>query len=164
MKPTAVLIGPPAAGKTKIGKSVARLLGVPFIDTDSRLIELHGPIADIFATHGEQTFRDWERREVVKALKEPGIVSLGGGAIENLETQRDLVDQRVVLVNVSVEAVAERIDNDKRPLLNGIYSWKSLVERRMPIYRELADIEIDTSRGPMASHADRLARELGHTS
>lgn len=157
MKPTAVLIGPPAAGKTRLGKAIARIFDVPFIDTDVRISEKHGAIPEIFATHGESIFRQWEREEVIRALGEDGIVSLGGGAIENPDTRRDLSEHLVALITVSVEAVEQRLDNDKRPLLDGIESWKALVARRQPLYDELATITLDTSVGPMDQHAERLA-------
>lgn len=157
MKPTAVLIGPPAAGKTRLGKAIARIFDVPFIDTDVRISEKHGAIPEIFATHGESIFRQWEREEVIRALGEDGIVSLGGGAIENPDTRRDLSEHLVALITVSPEAVEPRLDNDKRPLLDGIESWKALVARRQPLYDELATITLDTSVGPMDQHAERLA-------
>lgn len=157
MKPAAVLIGPPAAGKTRLGKRIARLLDLPFIDTDARIAEAHGPIPRIFAEHGEAQFREWEREEVQRSLSEPGIVSLGGGAIENPETRAELAHHVVVLISVSPEAVEDRLDNDNRPLLNGLESWKKLVARRQPIYDELATMTIDTSVGPMDQHAERLA-------
>lgn len=157
MRPTAVLIGPPAAGKTRIGKRIAKILDVPFIDTDSRIVEKHGDIATIFATNGESQFRTWEREEVARALSENGVISLGGGAIENAETRADLAGHLVVLVTVSADAVEDRLANDKRPLVNGIESWKALVARRQSLYDELATITIDTSSGPMDQHADRLA-------
>lgn len=157
MRPSAVLIGPPAAGKTRIGKSAAKILGIPFIDTDARIVERHGPISEIFATVGEPQFREWERAEVIAALAEDGIVALGGGAIENGDTRRDLAHHCVVLVTVSADAVAARLDSGKRPLLNGIESWRSLVERRRGWYDELADEVVDTSSGPMDLHAERLA-------
>lgn len=156
MKPTAVLIGPPAAGKTRLGKRVARILDVPFVDTDARVVDKHGPIPSIFAELGEAQFREWERSEVERALREPGIVSLGGGAIENSETRSDLHNHLVALVTVSAEAVEARLANDRRPLLDGISSWIALVERRKGFYDELATISIDTSNGPMDAHADRL--------
>ena len=160
MTPTAVLIGPPAAGKTRIGKATARMLGLPFIDVDARIVEKHGSIPDIFEHHGEAQFRDWERIEVARALTEEGVISLGGGAIENEQTQKDLAGLTVVLVTVSAEAVAERLDNNKRPLLNGLDSWKNLVARRQTTYEELATVTIDTSTGPMDQHAERLAEML----
>jgi shikimate kinase len=160
MRPVAVLIGPPASGKSKLGKSVARMLGLPFVDTDKRVVEKHGPIVDIFRQRGVEQFRQWERHEVARALTEGGIVALGGGAIEDSETQADLAAHRVVLVTVSAEAVESRIANDNRPLLDGIDSWISLVEKRMPIYERLADIRVDTSVGPMDMHAADLANRL----
>ena len=157
MRPTAVLIGPPAAGKTRLGKAIARIFDVPFIDTDVRIAERHGSIPEIFAKHGESVFRQWEREEVIRALGEDGIVSLGGGAIENPDTRRDLSEHLVALITVSAEAVEPRLDNDKRPLLDGIQSWKTLVARRQPLYDGLATITLDTSVGPMDTHAERLA-------
>jgi shikimate kinase len=158
--PTAVLIGPPAAGKTRIGKATAKMLGLPFIDVDARIVDKHGSIPDIFEQHGEAQFRDWERIEVARALTEEGVISLGGGAIENEQTQKALDGLTVVLVTVSAEAVAERLDNNKRPLLNGLDSWKNLVARRQTTYEELATVTIDTSTGPMDQHAERLAEML----
>lgn len=158
MTPRAVLIGPPAAGKSRLGKRVARRLGVRFSDTDSMVSTLHGPIPEIFAQQGETQFRLWERDAVVEALTHDGIVSLGGGAILDPDTQRDLDSQFVVLVTASAEAIVPRLVEGKRPLLSGgIESWKALVAERQPIYDRLADLIIDTSRGTMDSLADDIA-------
>lgn len=157
MKPSAVLIGPPAAGKSRIGKSAAKILGLPFIDTDSRVVDKHGPIPEIFASVGEAQFREWERTEVRAALADSGIVALGGGAIENEDTRHELAQHSVVLVTVSADAVAPRLESGKRPLLNGIESWRALVDRRRGWYDELATEVLDTSTGPMDLHAQRLA-------
>ncbi|MEO7147105.1 MAG: shikimate kinase, partial [Terrimesophilobacter sp.] len=75
--PHLVVIGPPGAGKSRVGKQVARLLHVPFIDTDRRIVAQHGPIATIFADKGEEWFRAVERVEVAKALGESAVISLG---------------------------------------------------------------------------------------
>jgi shikimate kinase len=157
VRPAAVLIGPPAAGKTRLGKRIAKILDVPFIDTDARITELHGAIPDIFANFGEPVFRQWEREEVAKALTEHAVVSLGGGAIEDPETREALAGHVVALITVSAEAVEGRLANDKRPLLDGIESWKALVARRQPLYEALATFTVDTSVGPMDEHAERLA-------
>ncbi|ERK72528.1 hypothetical protein N136_01109, partial [Leifsonia aquatica ATCC 14665] len=58
---TIVLIGPPAAGKTRLGKRLAKRLGLGFVDTDARVVAAHGPISEIFADHGEPHFRALER-------------------------------------------------------------------------------------------------------
>ncbi|MDO8338165.1 MAG: shikimate kinase, partial [Microcella sp.] len=79
--PVVVLIGPPAAGKSRVGKRVARILDLPVIDTDKVIAAEHGPIPEIFAAHGEPHFRALERAAVVDALRERAVVSLGGGAV-----------------------------------------------------------------------------------
>jgi shikimate kinase len=155
---TVALIGPPAAGKSRVGRRLARTLDVPFIDTDSEIVAVHGPISGIFAHQGEAAFRALEREAVSRALTSGGVVSLGGGAVLDLETQRDLRDATVVLLTVSPEAVAARIDDGKRPLVQGIESWSALVRARMPIYESLADYRADTSRRPISTIAEEIAQ------
>jgi shikimate kinase len=153
-----ILIGPMGAGKTKIGRRVARSLDVPFIDTDKRIVAEHGAITDIFADRGEPAFRELERDAVVAALAEPAVVSLGGGAVLHPETQRDLAERTVVLLTVTGEAVAARIRTDKRPLLkNGTGDWQRIYDERRPIYERLATISFDTSSEPIEHIAERIA-------
>ena len=153
-----VLIGPMGAGKTKIGKRVARALDVPFIDTDKRIVAEHGPITEIFAQQGEQVFRAVERDVVAAALKESAVVSLGGGAVLDPDSQRDLAGLTVVLLTVTAEAVSARIRTDKRPLLkDGPGEWQRIYEERRPLYERLATITFDTSSEPIEGIADRIA-------
>lgn len=161
MTPRAVLIGPPAAGKTRLGRRIAKRLGVGFVDTDSRVAADHGSIRDIFATFGEAQFREWERAAVVDALTTDGIVALGGGAIMDEATQRDLAHHHVILVTASPDDIAPRLLLSNRPLLSkGIDSWKALVEKRQPIYDRLANVVIDTGHATMDSIADDVAAQL----
>ena len=161
MSPIAVLVGPPAAGKSRLGRRVAARLGVEFVDTDKRVVAQHGPIPEIFASAGEAQFRAWEREAVVDALVSPGIVALGGGAVLNNDTQRDLEDLFVILVTATPEAIAPRLVSGKRPLLaGGIDAWVALVAERQPVYDRLADFIVDTSRGAMDGIADSLATRL----
>lgn len=155
--PVVVFIGAPASGKSKVAKRVSRLLSVPRIDTDKVVEEQHGPIAEIFDSAGESTFRNFEREAVSSALTQNAIVSLGGGAVLDAQTQADLRTVPVVLLTVSEEAVASRISNPKRPLLrDGIDAWKKLVASRMPIYKDLAWTTFDTSDGDIDSIADQV--------
>ncbi|MFT2705993.1 shikimate kinase [Clavibacter zhangzhiyongii] len=151
-----VLIGPPGAGKTTVGRRVARALGETFTDTDRAVVAAHGSIADIFREHGEPRFRELERAAVVAALAEGGVVSLGGGAVLDPATRADLAASAVVLLTVSEDAVRARIRGDDRPLVDGLDSWRRLVADREGLYRSLADLTIDTSDRPLA----RIAREI----
>lgn len=147
--PRAVFIGPMGSGKTKVGKRVAKALGVSFLDTDKMVVAEHGPIADIFDTHGEAHFRALERAAVREAFASDGIVSLGGGAILDPETQADLAALRVVYLSITAEAVESRLDNGKRPLVRGgIDDWSRIFAARRHIYEDLATVEIDTSHVP----------------
>ncbi|MGN7798669.1 shikimate kinase [Leifsonia sp. 22587] len=152
------LIGPPAAGKSRVGKRLAKLLGLPFVDTDAVVVAEHGPISEIFATHGEAHFRVLERAAVAEALRRPGIVSLGGGAVLDPATQSDLAGARVVLLTVRPEAIAKRITNGKRPLITDLESWKRLVASRSELYRSLADYTADTSSRPIETIVEEIAQ------
>ena len=152
-----VLIGAPGAGKTRTGKRLARVLEAPLVDTDSRIVAAHGPIAEIFATHGEEHFRALERDAVARALGERAVVTLGGGAVLDPQTRAELAHHRVVQLTVSADAVASRIAGGKRPLLkDGVGAWQALVAQRQPIYDELSQLTIDTSRLPL----DRVATQI----
>jgi shikimate kinase len=156
--PMAVFIGAPGSGKTRIGKRVARLLGVGFVDTDKRIVADHGPIADLFEQFGEPRFRELERDAVVAALREPVVMSVGGGAIIDAATRADLQGRRVIRLEVSPEAVADRIVGGRRPLLSdGIEAWKSLVEQRRPLYDAVQSVTWDTSSRPIEKIAHEIA-------
>lgn len=153
-----VFIGPSGAGKSRLGKRVARVLGVPFADTDRMIVAEHGPIPQIFSQHGEAHFRSIERETVRRTLQGEGVVSLGGGAVLDADTQRDLAAHRVVFLTISPEAVARRLAGDTdRPLVrNGVQDWIALNEPRWAIYERLADATFDTSHRPN----DEMAKEV----
>lgn len=157
--PLLILIGPPGAGKTEVGKCTAELLRVPFVDTDRRIVESVGDIPAIFAERGEEGFRAVERVEVAKALSESGVVALGGGAILNDRTQSDLAAHRVAYLTVSRGAVKRRIRGDSRPLVkDGIDAWVALVDSRRDVYERLADRTVDSSHRSVQSIAHELAQ------
>ncbi|WP_378146533.1 shikimate kinase [Cnuibacter sp. UC19_7] len=154
---TVVLIGPPASGKSRIGKRIARVLGTAFVDTDSRVAAAHGPIPDIFASQGEPHFRSLERAEVVAALATDAVVAFGGGAVLDPDTQRDLAEHDVVLFTVDPSAVASRLTNGKRPLVPDVESWIRVWERRRDLYQRLADVTFDTTSRPTDEIALQVA-------
>ncbi|WP_344820078.1 shikimate kinase [Microbacterium soli] len=158
---TLVLVGPMAAGKTSVGRKVARLLKVPFIDTDKRVAAAHGPIPQIFAEHGEVRFRELEHAAVAEALAEGGVVSLGGGAVTDAGTRLLLTRHPVVFLTVDAEAVAHRIAGPGRPLLAGetdpLERWQTIFDARRAWYEQVADLTVDTSRTPMRALAERIA-------
>lgn len=158
--PAIVLIGPMGAGKSSIGKKLARALGRGFADSDSLVVREHGPIERIFADHGEEHFRGLERRAVVDALATGGVVALGGGAVLHPDTQSDLARHRVVLLTVSERTIASRIRDSARPLLQGedpIARWSAVYAGRRELYERLADTTIDTSTGRLQDIVDDLA-------
>lgn len=155
---TVVLIGPPAAGKTVVGRRLAALLHEPFLDTDAALVAAHGPIPAIFERLGEPGFRELEREAVAEALRAGGVVSLGGGAPLDAVTAGRLAAHRVVLLTVEEAAAARRIRAGGRPLITDISSWRDLVARRMPVYRALAQHTADTTRLSPAEVAAQVAR------
>jgi shikimate kinase len=156
--PPVVLIGPMGAGKTRIGKRVARILGTGFQDTDRIIVAENGPIPAIFDTLGEEHFRAIEREAVARALASDDVVALGGGAILAPETQAMLAEHRVVLVTVSAEAVAPRIGDGRRPLVRGgLSDWERIYAERLPIYTQLARLTVDSSHRPIDAVAQEVA-------
>ena len=147
-----VVIGPMGAGKSTVGKRVAKALDVPFTDTDRVIVRDHGPIPAIFETRGEPVFRELEAAAVRDAVTTGGVVAVGGGAVTHAATREALAGARIVLLTVSPEAVAERIAGSDRPLLahGGIDAWQTIMDERAATYAELAHVVLDTSRRPMS--------------
>jgi shikimate kinase len=149
-----VLVGPMGAGKTSIGRKVARTMGLRFADTDKVVVRDHGPIPELFSSIGEPAFRELERAAVEETLAAGGVVALGGGAVLDAGTRAALAGHRVVLLTVSPRVVASRIAGTDRPLLHGdedpVERWQRILDERMPLYDEVADVTFDTSSGPLS--------------
>lgn len=154
-----VLVGPMGAGKTSVGRRVAKALGLRFVDTDKVIAAAHGTIPEIFATHGEAQFRAWEAEAVAEAITRGGVVSLGGGAVVTPATRDLLRTVPVAHLTVSTEAVAARIADTTRPLLAGddpVAAWSRIADARRGWYDEVADETFDTSRTPMQRVAEQV--------
>ena len=140
-----VLIGPPGAGKSSVGKALAKELSLPFIDSDSEIEKAAGKkISEIFVEDGEPHFRAMEVDKVKQLLRDfTGVISLGGGAPINKEISEILetVDYPVIFIDVSIAQAAIRIGfNKDRPLLliNPRQQWINLMSQRRPVYEKLA--------------------------
>ena len=157
-RPSVVLVGPMGAGKSSVGRRVAKVLGVPFTDSDTVIVRAHGPISAIFDTHGEAHFRAIERDVVHEALARPGVLALGGGAVLDPETQAELAEHRVALLTVDAAVVASRLRDDSRPLLrgSGVSEWERIFTARKAIYERVATATFDTSRGPLQAAVDAI--------
>jgi shikimate kinase len=147
--PALVLVGPPGAGKTTVGTMVAERLGVPFRDTDHDIEAAAGKsIPDIFFDDGESTFRALERDAVHKALHEhDGVLSIGGGAVLDAATRAELKPHRVVFLAVGLADATKRVGmSAPRPVLglNPRAQLQQLLAERLPLYREVASMEIST--------------------
>lgn len=159
---SAVLIGPMAAGKTAVGRELARRRGEPFADLDTLIVETDGrTIPQIFAEDGEGCFRDLEARLLADALAtRAGVLSLGGGAPVRPESAALLRGLPVVLLRVDEETVATRLRRTQdRPMLVGedpMQRWRDITAERMPHYRDVARWVVDTHRQPPAALARRI--------
>jgi len=150
VSPRYVVVGPPGAGKTTISQLLAARLSLPFRDVDDDIVALAGkPISDIFTDDGEPVFRAMEEEAVAKALVEhEGVLGLGGGAVLSATTRERLREHTVVFLNVGMaEGVRRTGLSSARPLLSGVNpraTFKALLDARLPLYREVATVEVLT--------------------
>jgi shikimate kinase len=151
MAPKAVLVGMPGSGKSTIGRRLAKALGVPLLDTDAKIVETTGrTIADIFLA-GEPEFRRIEADVVRAALADhTGVVSLGGGAVTTPEVREALAGHTVVYLEITAaEGIRRTSGGATRPLLadaDPAEKYRRLMSQRVPLYRKVATIRINTNR------------------
>lgn len=165
-KPAVVLVGPPGAGKSTVGVLLASRLGVPFADSDRLVEDRTGQsISDIFTGDGEPAFRALEEEAVAEALRShPGVLALGGGAVLSERTRAALRGHRVVFLAVGMaEGVRRTGLSTARPLLAGMNpraTFKALLDARLPLYREVAAVEVPTERATPAEVAEAVLAQL----
>lgn len=145
-------MGLPGSGKSTIGRRLSKALGVSLLDTDTAIEQQTGrTIADIFATDGELEFRRIEEDVIRAALEEhDGVLSLGGGAVTSPGVCAALAGHTVVYLEISAaEGVRRTGGSTVRPLLAGpdrAEKFRELMSQRIPLYRRVATIRVDTNR------------------
>ncbi len=146
----AVLIGFMGAGKSAVGRVVAGRLGAEFLDLDVRIESAAGrSVGEIFASQGEEVFREMEKHAIREAVSVPGrVIAAGGGAFVDPGNRALLLGYApVIFLDASPETVIARLARDaSRPLLQGgdrEARVRDLMARRRPSYAE-ADATVDT--------------------
>lgn len=142
----------PGSGKSALGKRVASKLLLPYLDTDTYLTEKSGmDTATLFATYGEQHYRDAETKLLQNLITAtPGIISTGGGLCLREENQAIMKNHGViVLIYRPIEDIMQNVRPEKRPYLaeKGIDELKRIYDERMPIYKNVADIVMNNGNG-----------------
>lgn len=152
-----VLIGMAGCGKSTIGKRLAELLKKDLIDTDEMIVNTENkPIPEIFAEKGEDYFRWCENLAVNIAGREKSqIIATGGGVIVRPENYNALKQNGII---VFINRDADLLPTNGRPL-SQMHGVKALYKKRMPIYRQFADIEVD-GNGTVEEVANRIVKEI----
>ena len=162
-----VLIGLPGAGKTTVGRQLARRLQVPFLDFDQVIEERIGcSIREFFEREGEQAFRDLEEA-VIDELTQGGpcVLSTGGGAVLRPANRQRLRERgRVFYLCSTPDALMRRLRHDRtRPLLqvaDPAQRLRELYAARDPLYRETAHYVIETGRPSVATLVNTILMQL----
>lgn len=162
-----VFIGLPGSGKTSVGRLVAARLGGAFSDADQEISRQAGmSIPEIFATRGEDAFRDLEVKVIGELLRSnTAVIALGGGALTREETRLSLADKDVVFLDVSLSRAAERVAQDtNRPLLadteNPRLKLAQLEKTRRTNYLAAATLTIPAD-GSLSEVSSAVMRGLG---
>jgi shikimate kinase len=166
-----VLVGLMGAGKTRVGKRLAEMLALPFVDADHAIEAKTGKtITELFNQIGEPAFRDGERRMIAGLLEGPlSIIATGGGAYMDPSTRTAIRERALALwLRADLDTLVSRTGRShRRPLLEGVDRSAKLAElmaMRYPVYAE-ADLIVDSLPGPVEQTANAaiaaLRRHLG---
>jgi len=149
LKKTVAMVGMMGAGKTAVGTALAKLLAVPFVDSDEEIVRAaHRPIAEIFERDGEPFFRARESEVLARLLRGPPCVLSTGGGAYLAESNRKLISDTGVAVwlRADLDLLWQRVRHKTtRPLLrtaNPRETLRALYEARVPLY-SLADVVVD---------------------
>lgn len=161
-----VLVGLMGAGKSCIGRKLAARLGLPFVDADAEIEKAAGcSISEIFEQHGEQAFRDGERRVIARLLEDgPQVVASGGGAYMDPKTRKTIARHAVsVWLRADLDLLVRRTSRrNTRPLLRTGDPREilgRLIDERYPVYAK-ADITVDSEDAPPEKTVKRVLDAL----
>lgn len=152
-----VLIGMAGCGKSTIGKILSERLNKDFIDTDEMIENAENkPIPEIIEKYGEDYFRHCEGVAVNLAGREKAsVIATGGGVVTRMENYMPLRQNGII---VFINRDAEKLPTDNRPL-SQLHGVKELYEKRLPLYRQFAHIEVD-GNGTTEEVAERIIKEI----
>lgn len=161
-----VLVGLMGAGKTTVGRRLAKVIGRSFVDSDAEIELAAGcSISDIFAIHGESIFRDLELRVISRLLEKPNIVLATGGGAWMQEKVRAQIKGRAISVwlRADLDVLLDRVERrNHRPLLeNGDKRaiLQRLMDERYPVYGH-ADLVVDSGLGPHEEVVEKVVDSL----
>jgi len=167
MQRSIFLVGPMGAGKSTIGAELARHLDFAFHDSDATIEERSGvPVSLIFEIEGEAGFRRREAAIIDELTQLPDIVlATGGGAVLDPENRKYLTGRgTVIYLHASVKQLLRRTANDRnRPLLQTDDPERKLTElmaEREPLYREVADLIVNTGNRTVGRIAKSIATQI----
>ncbi|MCB1404750.1 MAG: shikimate kinase [Rhodobacteraceae bacterium] len=167
LKKTVVMVGMMGAGKSAVGKELARLLKVPFLDSDAEIERAaNASIAEIFARDGEGFFRTKEAQVIARLLDgEPCVLSVGGGAFLRADTRERISALGVsVWLKADLETLWQRVRRkDTRPLLrtsNPRQTLADLMATREPAYAQADLIVPSTADYAIETTAEKVAEAL----
>ena len=161
-----VLVGLMGAGKSTVGRRLARRIGLPFVDADEEIERAADhSIAEMFERFGEASFRDGERRVIARLVDgPPKVIATGGGAFMNADTRKLILARAIAIwLDADIATLAERVTRrDHRPLLQSgdpATLLTQLAEVRNPIYAE-AHIRIESNAVPHERSVERIVAAL----
>lgn len=163
------LVGPMGAGKSTIGRQIARSLHLDFYDSDTEIEKRTGAdISWVFELEGEEGFRTREEKVIEELTEHMGIVlATGGGSIVSRENRNRLSARGIVVyLKTTIDKQVARTERDKRrPLIanadNPREVLESLAETRDPLYEEIADVIVETDDQSAKVVATQIIEKLG---
>ena len=144
-----VLIGMPSAGKTTIGRLLAKQMQKPFIDMDERIVAQAGKsIPQIFAEHGERGFRAYETQIAMQLAKQENSVIACGGGIVKYDVNMEMLGQNSIVIYLERDPANLSSNDPTRPLSSSKEAVEKMYRERLPLYLQYSDITVKNAEEP----------------